>query len=169
MIMNLSPGAMRHNHGGSLNFDDCHFDLLRDVLMAQKDGKWFAVEPIPGALVCIGFEGAQQSLILAAKNNQKATNKVCDLLIHAEVLPSLQNSSLPQSIPVRNLVAWNSIIGGYARDGLAERAIQEFERMLMSGISPDEITFINLVYARNSNFSFCISNSAATEKSFLIS
>ncbi|KAF3620638.1 hypothetical protein FXO38_17952 [Capsicum annuum] len=40
-----------------------------------------------------------------------------------------------ESIPVRNLVAWNSIIGGYARDGLAERAIQKFERMLKSGIS----------------------------------
>ncbi|MCD9638533.1 hypothetical protein HAX54_022540 [Datura stramonium] len=50
-------------------------------------------------------------------------------------------------IPARNLVAWNSIIGGYARHGLAERAIQEFEEMLKSGIRPDEITFINLVYA----------------------
>ncbi|CAN4113607.1 unnamed protein product [Withania somnifera] len=52
-----------------------------------------------------------------------------------------------ESIPERNLVAWNSIIGGYARHGLAERAMQEFERMLKSGIRPDEITFINLVYA----------------------
>ncbi|KAM3267192.1 pentatricopeptide repeat-containing protein [Capsicum chacoense] len=52
-----------------------------------------------------------------------------------------------ESITVRNLVAWNSIIGGYARHGLAERAMQEFERMLKSGIRPDEITFINLVYA----------------------
>ncbi|XP_059295704.1 pentatricopeptide repeat-containing protein At4g02750-like [Lycium ferocissimum] len=52
-----------------------------------------------------------------------------------------------KSIHVKNLVAWNSIIGGYARHGLAERAIQEFERMVKSGIRPDEITFINLVYA----------------------
>ncbi|XP_060174657.1 pentatricopeptide repeat-containing protein At4g02750-like [Lycium barbarum] len=52
-----------------------------------------------------------------------------------------------ESIDRRNLVAWNSIIGGYARHGLAERAIQEFERMVKSGIRPDEITFINLVYA----------------------
>ncbi|XP_015168035.1 pentatricopeptide repeat-containing protein At4g02750-like [Solanum tuberosum] len=52
-----------------------------------------------------------------------------------------------ESIPARNLVAWNSIIGGFARHGLAERAMQEFERMLKSGIRPDEITFINLVYA----------------------
>nr|XP_009778881.1 PREDICTED: pentatricopeptide repeat-containing protein At4g02750-like [Nicotiana sylvestris]XP_016509601.1 PREDICTED: pentatricopeptide repeat-containing protein At4g02750-like [Nicotiana tabacum] len=52
-----------------------------------------------------------------------------------------------ESIPERNLVAWNSIIGGYARHGLPERAMQEFERMVKSGIRPDEITFINLVYA----------------------
>ncbi|KAF3681263.1 putative trehalose-phosphate phosphatase 1-like [Capsicum annuum] len=35
MILNVSLGAMCHNHGGSLDFDDCHFDLLQDVLMAQ--------------------------------------------------------------------------------------------------------------------------------------
>ena len=34
-----------------------------------------------------------------------------------------------ESIPARNLVAWNSIIGGYANMGL-----QVFERMLKSGI-----------------------------------
>ncbi|KAH0664648.1 hypothetical protein KY285_025854 [Solanum tuberosum] len=39
-----------------------------------------------------------------------------------------------ESIPARN-----SIIGGYARHGLAERAMQEFERMLKSGIRSGSI------------------------------
>ncbi|KAK4717449.1 hypothetical protein R3W88_015787 [Solanum pinnatisectum] len=43
-------------------------------------------------------------------------------------------SAIFESIPARN-----SIIGGYARHGLAERAMQEFERMLKSGIRSGSI------------------------------
>ncbi|KAI3449371.1 hypothetical protein Pfo_006036 [Paulownia fortunei] len=52
-----------------------------------------------------------------------------------------------QSILTKNLVSWNSIIGGYARHGLASRALEEFERMVKSGIIPDEISFINVLSA----------------------
>ncbi|VFQ63772.1 unnamed protein product [Cuscuta campestris] len=47
----------------------------------------------------------------------------------------------------KNLVSWNSIIGGFAKHGLGKRAIKEFERMLQSGMKPDEITFINALSA----------------------
>ncbi|XP_010271081.1 PREDICTED: pentatricopeptide repeat-containing protein At4g02750-like [Nelumbo nucifera] len=47
----------------------------------------------------------------------------------------------------KNLVSWNSIIGGYARHGLGTRALEEFERMISSGVRPDYITFINVLSA----------------------
>ncbi|KAH6813926.1 hypothetical protein C2S51_022944 [Perilla frutescens var. frutescens] len=52
-----------------------------------------------------------------------------------------------ESMPRKNLVSWNSIIGGCARHGLAYRALVEFERMIMSGLLPDEISFINVLSA----------------------
>ncbi|KAL0420154.1 UNVERIFIED_CONTAM: Pentatricopeptide repeat-containing protein [Sesamum radiatum] len=52
-----------------------------------------------------------------------------------------------QSMVIKNLVSWNSIIGGYARHGLASRALEEFERMVKSGVVPDEISFINALSA----------------------
>lgn len=52
-----------------------------------------------------------------------------------------------QSMSEKNLVSWNSIIGGYARHGLAERALEEFERMVKESINPDGITFINVLSA----------------------
>ncbi|KAL3827752.1 hypothetical protein ACJIZ3_016554 [Penstemon smallii] len=52
-----------------------------------------------------------------------------------------------QSMETKNLVSWNSIIGGYARHGVATRALEEFERMVKSGIRPDEISFINVLSA----------------------
>lgn len=51
------------------------------------------------------------------------------------------------AMPNRNVVSWNSIIGGYARHGLATRALDEFERMRKSGIKLDEITFVNVLSA----------------------
>lgn len=52
-----------------------------------------------------------------------------------------------QSMPMKNLVSWNSLIGGYARHGLGERAMEEFERMKRIGIRPDEVTFVNVLSA----------------------
>ena len=55
--------------------------------------------------------------------------------------------SVFESIPKKNLVSWNSIIGGYARHGLATRALEEFERMIKVGVRPDEVTFVNVLSA----------------------
>lgn len=44
-----------------------------------------------------------------------------------------------ESMLTKNLVSWNSIIGGYAKHGLSTRASEEFERMVESGVRPDEI------------------------------
>ncbi|XP_075507067.1 pentatricopeptide repeat-containing protein At2g21090-like [Primulina tabacum] len=52
-----------------------------------------------------------------------------------------------RSMSIKNLVSWNSIIGGCARHGLAEMALVEFEEMLKSGVTPDEITFVNVLSA----------------------
>lgn len=52
-----------------------------------------------------------------------------------------------ESMPKKNVASWNSIIGGYARHGIATRALQEFERMTNVGVKPDEITFINVLSA----------------------
>lgn len=47
----VTAGAVEHNDGGLINL------LLQELgglhVRRQKDGQWFAVEPIPGALVCI--------------------------------------------------------------------------------------------------------------------
>ncbi|CAJ1873403.1 unnamed protein product [Sphenostylis stenocarpa] len=52
-----------------------------------------------------------------------------------------------ESILNKNLVSWNSIIGGYARHGLATRALEEFDRMEKCGVIPDEVTFVNVLSA----------------------
>ncbi|WVZ07583.1 hypothetical protein V8G54_020929 [Vigna mungo] len=52
-----------------------------------------------------------------------------------------------ESIPKKNLVSWNSIIGGFASNGLGNRALEEFDRMKKVGVKPDEVTFVNVLSA----------------------
>ncbi|KAK9070929.1 hypothetical protein SSX86_009497 [Deinandra increscens subsp. villosa] len=52
-----------------------------------------------------------------------------------------------ESMEKKNVVSWNSVIGGCARHGLATRALCEFERMIESGVKPDNVTYINLLSA----------------------
>ncbi|KAM7497178.1 hypothetical protein LguiA_021592 [Lonicera macranthoides] len=47
----------------------------------------------------------------------------------------------------KNLVSWNSIIGSYARHGLAKRALEEFDRMMKGGVKPNRITYVNVLSA----------------------
>ncbi|KAJ8747168.1 hypothetical protein K2173_013151 [Erythroxylum novogranatense] len=55
--------------------------------------------------------------------------------------------SIFESMEIKNLVSWNSIIGCYARHGLPTRALAEFERLIKCGVIPDQITFINVLSA----------------------
>lgn len=50
-----------------------------------------------------------------------------------------------ESMPNKNLVSWNVIIGGYARH--ATRALEEFGRMTKCGFNSDSITLINVLSA----------------------
>uniref|UniRef100_A0A7N1A2D3 Pentatricopeptide repeat-containing protein n=1 Tax=Kalanchoe fedtschenkoi TaxID=63787 RepID=A0A7N1A2D3_KALFE len=52
-----------------------------------------------------------------------------------------------ESMAKKNLVSWNSLLGGYARHGLGTRALQEFKRMKENGIKPDQVTLLTLLSA----------------------
>ncbi|XVF72779.1 hypothetical protein PTKIN_Ptkin12aG0147900 [Pterospermum kingtungense] len=52
-----------------------------------------------------------------------------------------------ESMQNKNLVSWNSLIGGYARQGLGRRALEEFDRMVKVGIRPNQVTFFNVLLA----------------------
>lgn len=47
----------------------------------------------------------------------------------------------------RNVISWTSIITGFAKHGLAKRALDTFDQMLESGIRPNEVTYIAVLSA----------------------
>ncbi|XP_042518549.1 pentatricopeptide repeat-containing protein At2g02980, chloroplastic-like [Macadamia integrifolia] len=50
-------------------------------------------------------------------------------------------------IPERNLIAWSTMISGYARTGLVNEALSLFRGMQKVEISPDEVTLVSVVSA----------------------
>ncbi|GFP92457.1 pentatricopeptide repeat-containing protein at1g56690 mitochondrial [Phtheirospermum japonicum] len=47
----------------------------------------------------------------------------------------------------KDTVTWNSVISGYAQHGLGDEALQVFDEMSLSGIQPDEVTFVGILSA----------------------
>ncbi|XP_068649483.1 pentatricopeptide repeat-containing protein At2g22070 [Aristolochia californica] len=50
-------------------------------------------------------------------------------------------------MPVRDIVSWTALIVSYARNGRGEVSLQLYDEMLKSGIRPDSVTFIGLLFA----------------------
>ncbi|XP_058086532.1 pentatricopeptide repeat-containing protein At1g08070, chloroplastic-like [Magnolia sinica] len=50
-------------------------------------------------------------------------------------------------MPEKDIVSWNTMINGLALHGLGVQALDQFSIMLMSGIRPDDITFIGVLSA----------------------
>lgn len=51
------------------------------------------------------------------------------------------------NIKDRDIISWNSLIGGYGMHGLGENALRTFDVMLKSGMKPDNITFVAVLSA----------------------
>lgn len=51
------------------------------------------------------------------------------------------------SMEIRNVVTWTALIVGYAQNGKGKKSIKFYEEMIESGIKPDFITFIGLLFA----------------------
>ncbi|KAA8516006.1 hypothetical protein F0562_019185 [Nyssa sinensis] len=51
------------------------------------------------------------------------------------------------SIRIRNVITWTALIVGYAQNGKGTHSLQFYDEMIASGIKPDFITFIGLLFA----------------------
>lgn len=51
------------------------------------------------------------------------------------------------NIKDRDLISWNSLIGGYGMHGLGENALRTFGEMIRAGMKPDNITFVAILSA----------------------
>ncbi|KAG6517565.1 pentatricopeptide repeat-containing protein At1g59720, chloroplastic/mitochondrial-like [Zingiber officinale] len=68
-----------------------------------------------------------------------------NLYTKCENIPSAR--AVFDEIPQRNLFSWSAMIGGYARVGLVNQALQLFREMQEAGVVPDEVTMASVISA----------------------
>ncbi|KAL4021775.1 hypothetical protein IC575_020591 [Cucumis melo] len=49
----------------------------------------------------------------------------------------------------RNVVSWNAVLGGFAQNGRGKEAIDFYQRMILAGCKPNDVTFLSLLWACN--------------------
>ncbi|CAI9299853.1 unnamed protein product [Lactuca saligna] len=52
-----------------------------------------------------------------------------------------------EEISDKDIVSWNTMIGGYARHGFGKEALEVFESMKRKGVKPDEVTMVGVLSA----------------------
>lgn len=52
-----------------------------------------------------------------------------------------------RTMPARDVVSWNAMISGLSQNGRGIEALDLFEEMLLEGVKPDYVTFINILSA----------------------
>ncbi|KAK7271970.1 hypothetical protein RJT34_28281 [Clitoria ternatea] len=58
-----------------------------------------------------------------------------------------EGHSVFDNIKGRDIISWNSLIGGYGMHGLGDNALRTFDKMIRDGMQPDIITFVALLSA----------------------
>ncbi|KAJ4953992.1 hypothetical protein NE237_030824 [Protea cynaroides] len=53
--------------------------------------------------------------------------------------------SLFDAMPKKDLISWNAMINGYAQNGLATHVLDLYQKMELSGVDPDAVTFVGVL------------------------
>lgn len=85
------------------------------------------------------------ALLLGFENETSLTNALVTMYSrHGDLSSSIMAF---ENLNTKDVVSWTAMILAYAYHGLANQALQTFARMLRSGNTPDEITFVGVLSA----------------------
>ncbi|KAM7491773.1 hypothetical protein LguiA_034694 [Lonicera macranthoides] len=84
-------------------------------------------------------------LALGFASSLFVSNALVDM--YAKCSDVIAAKSTFDSIYRKDVVSWTSIIVGMAQHGRAEEALSLYDHMVSTGINPNEVTFVGLIYA----------------------
>lgn len=96
---------------------------------ALEQGRWVHAHMIKSGVKLVAFVGHTMLDMYAKAGSIEDAEKVFDRLLE------------------KDIVSWNSVLTGYAHQGLGNETIQRFENMLKNGIQPNSITFLSVLTA----------------------
>ncbi|XP_004305453.1 PREDICTED: pentatricopeptide repeat-containing protein At2g41080-like [Fragaria vesca subsp. vesca] len=57
----------------------------------------------------------------------------------------VEGEKVIKSMPIRNVVSWNTLIAGKAQNGQSEGVLDQYNMMKIAGFRPDKITFVSVL------------------------
>ncbi|KAF8391909.1 hypothetical protein HHK36_022249 [Tetracentron sinense] len=84
-------------------------------------------------------------IVLGYESSVFVSNALIDM--YAKCSDILAAKYIFDNICQKDVVSWTSIITGAAQHGQAEEALTLFDEMVSTGLKPNEITFVGLIYA----------------------
>lgn len=97
------------------------------------------------ALLDLGQQAHANSLKSGLDRSLSVDNSLVSFYAHCGCLEDAKK--VFDSMKTRNVVSWTALIVSYAQNGEGIKSLQLYDEMIASGIKPDYITFIGLLFA----------------------
>ncbi|KAL0425954.1 UNVERIFIED_CONTAM: putative pentatricopeptide repeat-containing protein [Sesamum radiatum] len=97
------------------------------------------------ALLDLGQQVHANSIKSGLDTSLSVDNSLVSLYAHCGCLENAEK--VFKSMEIRNLISWTALIVGYAQNGEGIKSLQFYDEMIASGVKPDFITFIGLLFA----------------------
>lgn len=131
--------------------------LANNVLELYKEMESKGVCPDPLTLVGVLSSCAHLGALSAGKEVERKM-EICGFSSNPFLKNALINMyarcgnlekarDIFDGMPVKSVVSWTAIIGGYGMHGLGEVAVQLFDEMIRGGIRPDGTAFVSVLSA----------------------
>ncbi|KAL5210359.1 hypothetical protein ABZP36_005982 [Zizania latifolia] len=133
--------------------NEMHVEAVELFMRMQKDG----IEPDAVTLATVLPSCGEVSALSLGKRIHETikSKRMCSSMLLENALMDMYAScgclkearEVFDSMGVRDVVSWTSIISAYGRHGLGREAIDLFEKMLGQGQEPDSIAFVAIIAA----------------------
>ncbi|KAF5741753.1 pentatricopeptide repeat-containing protein [Tripterygium wilfordii] len=125
------------------------FELFLDMLtqgMKPRELTLISLLTASGNM-CINKSG-EQFHALVVKHGFESCRCVCNAVMTMYFkCGNLDGLRVFEEMPDQDIVTWNAVLSGYAKNGLSKEAIRIFEQMKAASIFPDEISFLQVMTA----------------------
>ncbi|KAL8160985.1 hypothetical protein V2J09_012474 [Rumex salicifolius] len=126
------------------------FEILGEIENTQMSPNAFTLTSLLSGAASTG--AASKGEVIHArvvKTGFESNTRVCNALIamYSKCGEIESSYRVFNEMEDRNVVSWTSMITGFAKHGLANRALETFKKMEDAGIEPNEVTYVAVLSA----------------------
>ncbi|GKV20678.1 hypothetical protein SLEP1_g30765 [Rubroshorea leprosula] len=124
--------------------------LFRNMLLEAVKPDSFTISSVVASCAKLAFLSNGQvvhgkAVLFGVGDNLLVSSSLVDMYCKCGVTKDAW--AVFNMMPSRNVVSWNTMIGGYAQNGQELEALALYEKMLQEKVKPDSITFVAVLSA----------------------